>query len=109
MHPENRENTIEGFQDETEKRKKSVIAFLQPLMGNFEASQKYDSLDLQVSSPVSETVKQIRSGDSSIVSRIDVLYKNNEIKIIHISFEGIKGNMDIHLTKKALGDYLAGI
>ena len=105
MNPEKRENTLEGWQDETVNRKESILKFLKEYVSKaFDEREKYTSIELQVSG----SMKGLLEEDIDEKITIKCLYQSEKIDKIAVSLQDSKGHYhDIHLTGKALEDYLS--
>jgi hypothetical protein len=105
--------TREGWLDETEERRDSVLAFLmKDVTVHAENKKRYDPMiDLHYSGGSLENYESLRAGDASSIYSINALYENGELKLIHVivspNKKGGGGNTDVYIENKALADYLA--
>jgi len=108
MNPEQkRENSKEGWQEETSGRKESVLNFLKEYVSKpFDERKKYDNfVELHVSGSMKGLLDEGIEERASIKS----YYQADKINKIAVSFQDNKGHYhDVHLAGKALEDYLSG-
>ena len=114
MEPGNPEQIIpkEGWQNETETRKDSIVSFLRAYFESQsedkDKKKEYDNIsDLHFSGSNWKVLGKIKKG-SATINTIEVLYNDGKVKQIHIVFdnENTGHNIDVYLENKALEDYL---
>lgn len=101
-----RDNLKEGWQEETNDRKESVLKFLKEYVSKpFDARKKYDNfVELHVSGSMKGLLEE------GIEERITIkcLYQSEKMSKIAVSFQDAQGSFhDVHLAGKALEDYLS--
>jgi hypothetical protein len=104
MEPGNSEQLKpqEGWQNETEIRRESIVSFLQ----KSDRSQYDHICELHFSGTHPAVNRKITDGTAQLLE-VSVLYENGKEKQIHVVFDG-EGtqNIDVYLQEKALEDYL---